>query len=349
MLFAFTLCVFFKLEREIVMMNRLKNTVVISLGFLIPSGFVYSAPVDFESYTCELSIDAPKTLFHGQYYDQNKVFDVQIPISKSQLEQTVLVSDDLIDESFGKKIQFLGNVTVDPRTQKKRLFIGMYEMRSGTIDISKDPFFAIPVSNTDRSLHYADVRDAVPIVSTVSDSGSLEIFNASFQQHTIKFKCTSKNTSSDLEAKFDPNHGREKFLCNIKIMTHYDQQIISESNKQILLGYSKTKRDLQPVMEDSHLDGYYKNILLMGNLFYNSELKKTEFVLGVYKQARHYDPVKHAGFWIPPQSPRLRTSGIPFFYTVPEAEAVSSSGSVEVRYREPEFAFYETTVSCKIQ
>jgi len=255
---------FFKLEREIVMMNRLKNTVVISLGFLIPSGFVYSAQVDIESYTCELSIDAPKTLFHGQYYDQNKVFDVQIPVTKSQLDQTVLVSDDLINESFSKKVQFLGNVTIDPSTQKKRLFIGMYEMRSNTIDISKDPFFAIPVSNLDRSLDYADTRHAVPIVSAVSDSGSLEIFNASFNQHIIKFKCASKSRSSDSESKFDPNHGREKFLCNIKIMSYYKKQIINESNKQIILGYSTTKRDLQPIMEDSQLKGYYANILVMG-------------------------------------------------------------------------------------
>jgi hypothetical protein len=327
---------------------------IFMMSFIVPSysfgAVAGQSSVESVKYRCELNIDSP---WGGTKYDQNIIQEVSIPVSKSPLEQTVIISSQAVNDVFGSAIitkQFLGNVTKDPKTKRNKLFIGMYDLRTNDSKYSGS-MFNIPLKNSDNSLYYGDVRYAHPIMSAVSDSGKVELFTGRYGQFTkTKFSCEEMLADKVLKtiSAFNPNHSRELFQCNVVIKHKNTRAIIEEFNKDVFIGYSDTKRDLQPILEDENLKGFFANANVMANLYYNEKTDKTEFVLGMYSIRRlGYDPEKHEGYWIPPQTLYKSNNYKPSFYSTPEFEVSTNSDYAEIRSDMAYDNLYESSIGCK--
>ncbi len=300
--------------------------------------------------TCRIDLNPNNGSFWRK--DNNLTYTEQIvlPLSADVSDHQVIFQSDEINAHFHRSIVFLGNATVDPLTGRRKIFIGIYQASDRKENIDKaNLMFSLPFTEFykkyDGKIGHS-TQYGLPIVSAVSDSGSLEIFTGDYFNGRFKMSC--KANGYDIQASsFDPlKSPRERFSCNINLKNAYSKQTVNELSRPVILGFSTEDRnDLQPIIEDNMFEGLLTNIRVMGNLYINQETLKPEFLLGIYRMSKLYDPKLHAGFHIP-KNQTLNKNGNPNYYAVPVAEIRTESDYAELRTRVA-LDGYRMEIECK--
>jgi hypothetical protein len=239
-------------------------------------------------------------------------------------------------------VTFLGSASLDPVTKRKKINVGMYSKNHLQTEFNpKLGLFNIPQLSKVKTWDNKDITEYYrPIMSAVSDSGKIELYNGDFeQQNIIKFSCKT-NEAENYISELKPERKREQFTCNINVKNSSERELIDEINKTVVLGFSYShKRDLQPVMEEditrtsSSTDGkVLSGVRIMGNLYIDEKTNQPKFILGLYRMSRRYDPTKHAEYWTPEYQPKDKDGNrAPWFFAMPIAEATTDSDYVELR------------------
>lgn len=261
--------------------------------------------------------------------------NIIIPISNDIHEQHIILESEELNKQLHKTIVFLGNATEDPLTGARKIFIGMYQ--SSIKPISKDPkdvLFNLPFSvyyqNKNGQLSES-TEYGLPIVSAVSDSDSIEIFSASYGDAQFKMNCVNPRKPVFISSLYPAQGYKEKFLCNISLKNRSSRQVVDEQRKEMTFGFSYNNRsNLQPIIEDNMFDRVLPRARIMGKLSINPKTGQPEFLLGIYRMNKMYDPSLHTGFYVPKnQTPD--PSGRPTHYGLPIAEVRTSSDYAELR------------------
>lgn len=323
------------------------------LSFIL--GFMTLATVsaNAETVTCELSHDAPVGAWRPsgrRNYDQTIVKQAELSLEESAHKQTEIIYDESLNSYFSRQLKVTGNIHLDPKTQKKKLFVGLYEVRSGIRLNDESLLSMMHVSETMKTYDGREMDEVlVPVVSGMSDTGSVELlaenYGSTGSPSKVKLSCSI--SKAPVASTLNFSNRRERFSCDVFAGHYASNKAVQEQNKQVILGYNSNEfmRDLQPIIEDKHFSGFFANVKIMANLFVDKETNQTKLLLGIYKIWRHYDAEKHGEYWVPDSNSRGKNGG-PFFYAQPQAEVITTSDYAEV-ITASAFDGYAVRVSCK--
>lgn len=288
-----------------------------------------------DSVTCKLEIKAPSGMWTpwGRSNNNRSVeVKADLKLEDSGLKQTEIYSDKTIDQLFYKNIIVAGNLHKDPTTQKKKLFIGVYEAYGSVPQTTPSSLLQLVHLSKVKTYEGNDRYEVLlPIVSGSSDSGSVELlaedYGASGSTSKLKLSCALEDKEQHV-VTLNPSNKRELFSCDIEASHHSSGKSVKENNKTVILGYNPNEfmRDLQPIVEDRHFGSFFGGIRIMGNLFIDSQTSQPKFLLGIYRSWKFYNPQVHGEYWVPDQP----TKKEPFFFAMPEAEIITSSDYAEV-------------------
>lgn len=308
----------------------LKNLALV----LIVSGIVFLCGIAAHADTvfCKLDFDARYTSFEGfrsprKNHDKTIQTRLNLDVSNS-LNLSNLISDPDINAYFNLNISLKGSVYVDPITNQKKLFIGLY-------DGVRDSVIAAQTSTDLKK--YLNLFVGTYSNPMNSKEGKFNINCKIEKESKQKNKISNLNAKTKLNS-LNPENNIEQFSCDVVVKRRRSGRVIlEEKNKQVYLGYSNQynrtesintiKRDLQPLIEDLHFERATNNLRIMANIYEDPETKTPKMLLGVYRMQRLYQEELHAGYWLPEYQPQ---SG-PFYFGMPMAEVVSTSGYIDLK------------------
>lgn len=327
--------VFTDLELDV----KAKNSILL---FLVLNGlFLSNSFADQNSVrlTCEMNLVSSWktwTPWGQKNYDQNVTVNATLPLVDNPLNKKVIFESESLNDYFQQgDIKFLANASLDPITKRKKIHIGMYV--SNYLQTEFNPklgLFNVPVLSKYKTWDGKNIINYFsPVMSAVSDSGRIELYNGDYQGDRIKFSCLTEEEKAFI-TELKPENKKEQFTCNINVKNSLNREVIDELNKTVVLGFSYShKRDLQPIIEDEVFKSQsMAAIRLMGNLYVDKETNKPKFLLGIYKISRGYNPKEHSEYWTPEYQPKDR-NGNPrkWFYAMPLAESTTDSDYIELR------------------
>lgn len=331
----------------------LRNIAILSsIMFWTHSSFARQNSVNL---SCKVVVDEGSTywsLSGRKTKELSAEAEVNLPISSDGLLNQVVIEDAMISSRFSKRVVFMANAHIDPVTGKRKIFLGMYHAHSterrNTPTLINVPFSDTYVDHNNQTQNITGF--GIPIVSAVSDSGTIGLFTGRFVDGKLKMSCVTDDAET-YRSNLNLSEPRQLFSCNISVRNGFRGTSIDEINKEVILGrgealrteqerrdderlgvsdLSAKRRDLQPIIDDEVFKKVSSRVQIMGNLYINKETNQPEFLLGIYEVNRFYDPVEHAGYYTLPEK-RLAMNGNPTMYALPLAEVTSSSDYAEVR------------------